>query len=64
MKHQTDTEAADVVARIIAVVGVWLGSITLGEVQTLVGILSGMAVLAYTLANTYVLWRDKIKARK
>ena len=30
MKHEP--EAADVIARIIAVVGVWLGSITLGEV--------------------------------
>ena len=51
-------------ARIVAVVAAWLGSITLGDVQTVVAILSGIAVLTYTAVNTYVLWRDKIKANR
>ena len=63
MKHH-QTEGADVFARIVAVIAAWLGSITLGDVQTMVAILSGVAVLTYTVVNTYVLWRDKIKADK
>jgi len=60
--HQHHTE--DVIVRMVGVIAAWLGSITLGDVQTVVGIVSGLAVLTYTVVNTYVLWRDKIKARQ
>jgi len=60
--HQHGTE--DVIVRMVTVVVAWLGSITLGDVQAVVGIISGAAVLVYTIANTYVLWRDKIRGNR
>jgi hypothetical protein len=39
----------------------WFGSWKLGEVQTLVGIASGLIVAGYAATQWYVLWRDKIK---
>ena len=60
--HQHGSE--EVIVRMVAVVAAWFGSITLGDVQAVVGIVSGAAVLVYTIANTYVLWRDKIRGNR
>jgi hypothetical protein len=44
----------------LSVITAWIGTVALSEVQTIVAICSGLAVLVYTVTNTYVLWRDKI----
>ena len=48
------------VITMFAVIVAWFGTIALGDVQTLVAILTGLAVLVYTVTNTFILWRDKI----
>lgn len=63
MKHE-HSDMAEVLTRVGAVIVAWVGSITLGDVQALVGIVSGLAVLVYTVFNTYVLYRDKVKRRR
>lgn len=50
--------------RVIATIVGWVGSWKLGEIQTLVGIVSGLVVTGYALTQWYVLWRDKIPARR
>lgn len=55
---------SEALTRVALVIVAWLGSIKLGDVQTVVAILSGLAVLGYTCLQAWVLWRDKISARK
>jgi hypothetical protein len=50
--------------RTIATIVGWIGSWQLGEIQTLVGIVSGLVVTGYALTQWYVLWRDKVTARQ
>jgi ribose/xylose/arabinose/galactoside ABC-type transport system permease subunit len=47
------------VLKIIAVIAAWFASWKLGDVQVVVAILSGLAVLAYTAVKTYFLIRNK-----
>ncbi len=47
----------------IAWVFAWLASIKLADVQLVVSIVGGLAVLMYTALNTYVLWRDKVRRK-
>jgi hypothetical protein len=61
MKHTPEHSNDETVARILAVVLAWLGSVTLADIQIFVAILSGLSVLTYTVLNTYVLVRDKIR---
>jgi len=67
VKAQTMTQEQEVATAVkkscLAIFG-WFGSITLGDVQLLVAIVSGLAVLVYTLMNGYVLWRDKLRRRE
>ena len=49
---------------LVALVLTWVGSVTLSEWSTFVSILSGLAVLVYTVAMTYLLWRDKIRRKQ
>lgn len=49
------------IANMVTVVLSWFGTIVLADIQTIVAILSGIAVLVYTVTNTYVLWRDKVR---
>lgn len=50
--------------RTIATIAGWFGSWKLGEIQTVVGILSGLVVTGYALTQWFVLWRDKISDRR
>lgn len=50
--------------RVILLVVTWIGGVTLAEIQVWIGIASGAAILIYTLLNTYVLWRDKIRSKR
>lgn len=45
----------------LTLIGAWLGTITLAQVQTGIAILSGLAVLVYTVINTYYLIRRNRK---
>lgn len=63
MSDHKDTQG-EIVGRMVAAVLAWIGSITLADVQLVVAILSGCAVLTYTVVNTYVLWRDKIRGKQ
>ena len=53
MSQHHDTGLAEFAARTVALGIAWLTSWTLGEVQQLVGIVSGLVLLGYTLAQ----WR-------
>lgn len=58
--NSTNTSGAGPVA-ILAVIAAWAGSVALSDVQVVVSIIGGLAVLVYTVVNTYVLWRDKVR---
>jgi hypothetical protein len=51
------------VAKILAWVFAWVLSVQLADVQVVVSIVGGLAVLVYTGLNTYVLWRDKVRRK-
>lgn len=42
----------------------WLLSVQLADVQVVVSIIGGLAVLVYTTMSTYVLWRDKVRRKQ
>jgi hypothetical protein len=50
--------------RPLAVALAWLGSWKLGEVQMLLGIVSGLVVTGYAATQWWVLWRDKIRRKE
>jgi hypothetical protein len=60
MSRQDDSGLAEFVARTVALLLAWLTSWTLGEVQQLVGIVSGLVLLGYTLAQ----WRSLRRREK
>jgi hypothetical protein len=60
MNDQHDSIATAVGKSILAI-GAWFGSIQLAEVQTWIGIASGLAVFVYTTINIYIAWRDKLR---
>lgn len=47
--------------RTLATIVGWITSWKLGEIQTLVGIVSGLVVTGYALTQWYVLYRDKLR---
>lgn len=49
------------IAKVLGVIVAWFGAITLGQVQTVVAILSGLVVAGYAATQWYVLWRDKVR---
>lgn len=56
----TDHEStAGSILKILAVIAAWFASWKLGDVQVMVAILSGLAVLAYTLVKTYFLIKNR-----
>lgn len=59
MQHE-DHPVMNAVGKIIAVWIAALGSMTLAQWASIIGILSGLAAITYTLLQMYVLWRDKI----
>ena len=59
--NESTTEA---VARIVISILAWFGSVKLGDIQAIVAIVSGVAVLTYTVMQTYLLWRDRINQPK
>jgi hypothetical protein len=48
----------------LAAVCVWVGGVSLGDVQVAVSIITGVIVGAYSAVNLYVLWRDKIRGKE
>jgi hypothetical protein len=56
-----DSDSAGNLFRNFAAVCVWIGGVSLGDVQVAVSIITGVIVGAYSAVNLYVLWRDKIK---
>lgn len=60
--EHTDSVAA-AVGKSAAVAAAWYGSVTLADVQTVIGIVSGLAVLVYTVINIYIAWRDKLRGK-
>lgn len=57
MSTEHSDNAGAVFGKLALLVLAWLGSITLGQVQTVVGILSGLAVLGYTVFK----WRKEMR---
>lgn len=47
------------VLKIVTVIAAWFASWKLGDVQVMVAIFSGLAVLTYTVVKTYFLIRNK-----
>lgn len=60
MNDQHDSIGA-AASKCIALIAAWLGTITVAQVQTSIAILSGLAVLIYTILNTYYLIRRNRK---
>jgi hypothetical protein len=56
MTTQPDTTAG-VLTRVAGVILAWLGSVKLGDIQAFLAILSGLAVLIYTVLQIVSLWR-------
>lgn len=48
------------VTKIVAIWVAYLGTISLVQIQAIVGIGGGLAVIGYTCLQAYILWRDKI----
>jgi hypothetical protein len=42
----------------------WLGSWKIGELQALAGLISALAVGIYAALQAYVLWQEKIAAKR
>lgn len=59
-EHNDSVGAA--VMKSAALIGAWVGTVTLAQVQTIVAIISGFAVLVYTLINTYYLIKRNRRA--
>jgi hypothetical protein len=59
-----ESGAVGSVCKNLAAVCIWIGGVSLGDVQVAVSIITGIIVGAYSAVNLYVLWRDKIKDRK
>lgn len=57
MRNHHDNGMSEFAARTISLALAWLTSWTLGEVQQLVGIVSGLVLLGYTVAQWRALWR-------
>lgn len=57
MSTEHNESGAAVVMKSLALIGAWFGTVTLAQVQTFVAIISGLAVLVYTVINTYYLIR-------
>lgn len=49
MNHDHDNSTAAVFGKLIVLITAWLGSVTLADVQVGVSIVSGLAVLTYTV---------------
>lgn len=60
---QDHDSAATVVSKVITVVLLWVGGIKLGDIQAVVGILSGLAVGAYALLQFIALWKREFKGK-
>lgn len=60
--EHTDSVAA-AVGKSAVVAAAWYGSVTLADIQTVIGIVSGLAVLVYTVINIYIAWRDKLRRK-
>jgi hypothetical protein len=56
MTNEPDTTMG-IIARVIGVILAWLGSLKLGDIQASVAILSGIAVLLYTVLQIVALWK-------
>jgi hypothetical protein len=52
------------VCKNLAAICVWIGGVSLGDVQVAVSIVTGVIVGAYSAVNLYVLWRDKVKGKQ
>ena len=64
LTHPTsDISLNELITRTIVLFGGWLG-LVVNNIQGIITALSGLAILFYTLSNTYVLWRDKILKKK
>jgi len=50
--------------RVIVIWGGYIGTISLAQVATVLGILSTALLIVYTGLQIYVLWHDKIARRK
>lgn len=64
MNDHSDHSPASFIMRIAAYVLALLGSLELGDVQAVAGILSALAVGGLAALNAYVLWRDRIRVRQ
>ena len=51
------------VAKVLTVIVLWFGGIKLGDIQAVIGILSGVAVGAYAALQFVALWRREFRAR-
>ena len=51
------------VAKVLTVIVLWFGGIKLGDIQAVIGILSGLAVGGYAVLEFVVLWRREFKEK-
>jgi hypothetical protein len=62
MEQHHDTAYAAVLKTAVAILG-WFASMTLADIQTVLGIISALVVTGYSLTQWWVLWRDKVAKR-
>lgn len=63
MHNQHDTVSGEV-ARSVAWIMAWFGTVSLADVQLTVSIISGLLVGGLAGMNLYITWRDKVRRRK
>lgn len=51
------------VAKVLTVIVLWFGGIKLGDIQAVIGILSGLAVGGYAALQAISLWRREFRDR-
>lgn len=60
-QHQ---DIVSTITKVLALGLAWFGSVKLGDVQTLVAIISGLAVGAYAVLQFISLWRREFRDKK
>jgi hypothetical protein len=63
MSNEHTDSVATAAGKSAVVATAWLGSVALADVQAVIGIISGLAVLVYTVINIYIAWRDKLRSK-
>ena len=60
-QHHEDYPVINLISRTAVLFLAWVGSWTLADIQSFLGIISVVILIGYTATNWYVLWRDKIR---